>query len=444
MNCPYCNQEVMPGNKFCPNCGAKLAHDSNTNPGMTTHPDNNRMGQNGQYQQMNTPQPQGGQPYNQYQPQYQGGQPGQPYNQSPILSHNNLNNTKKRRKKKGGFVKYVPLVVCGLLAIILLGALFSDSDEKPQEKEQVASEEKAITETEETVESQAETENEEENQGQVAQGQAAIEENTSDSEDIVEEERRDPAELDFSGAREELEKGGYAYITPEDMSRYIVNMSGQRIYTVMTVGDVKSDRVQTGVDNSLLYQSFVTSIDYSEYFQKGDVVAVYGTVGETQNFLGADWTDVVDSQVFAYGEEAEAYRKAATDESLSGYLVLTEAVANSQGKNNISEDEFKSLCEYYPYEDILRNPDSYEKRYAVLSGVVDQSTEGVFGLYTALYITDGNGDKWDCTITYKEGQSHILEGDYVTVYGILNGTSTATTVLGQQVTMPSLQIEYVE
>lgn len=411
---------------------------------------------------MNTPQPQGRQPYNQYQPrgeqqsrpiyQYQSqvGQPGQPnyqsqyqggqpYSQSSIPSPNNQKNTKKRRKKKGRFFKYIPLVVCGLIAIVLLGALFSDSDEKPQKKEQAASEEKAITATEETVESQAEAENGEENHGQ-----AVIEENASDTEIIVEEEGRDPAELDFSGAREELENGGYAYITLEDMSRYIVNMTGQRIYTVMTVGDVKSDRVQTHADDSFLYQSFVTSIDYSEYFHEGDVVAVFGTVGETQKLFGADWTDVVDSQVFAYGEEAEAYRKDVTDDSLSEYLVLTEAVANSQGKNKISEDEFKSLCEYYSYEDILRNPDSYEKRYAVLSGVVDQSVEGVFGLYTTLYITDGNGDKWDCTITYKEGQSHILEGDYVTVYGILNGTSTATTVLGQQVTMPSLQIEYVE
>lgn len=335
--------------------------------------------------------------------------------------------------------RFIPIVICGIIAIVLLGALFSDSDENSQEKEQVTSEEKAITETEETVESQAEAENIEENQDQ-----GVIEEESSDTENIVEEETKDPAELDFSAAREELENGGYAYITLEDMSRYIVNMTGQRIYTVVTADNVDSDKIQANIDDGLMYQTFKTPIDYSEYFHEGDVVAVFGTVGETESLFGADWTNVVDSQVFAYGEEAEAYKKDSTDESLSGYLVLTEEVANSEGKNNISEDEFKSLCEYYSYEDILRNPDTYKKKYAVLSGTVDQSVEGVFGLYTTLYITDGNGDKWDCTINYKEGQSHILEGDYVTLYGILNGTSTATTVLGKQVTMPSLQVEYVE
>ena len=449
----------MPGNRFCQNCGAKLIQDSNTNPGVDPQSFNNGRGQNGQYPQMNAPQAQGGQqgqPYYQSQPQGgqqgqpyyqsppQGGQQGKPYYQSPMPSSNNYNNGKKRRKKnKGGLFKFLPIVICGFIAIVLLGALFSDSDKNSQEKEQVTSEEKVITETEETVESQAEAENIEE-KIEENQDQGVIEEESSDTEDIVEEETRDPAELDFSTARQELENGGYAYITLEDMNRYIVNMTGQRIYTVMTVGDVKSDRVQTHTDGGFMYQSFVTPIDYSEYFHEGDVVAVFGTVGETQSLFGANWTDVVDSQVFAYGEEAEAYRRDTTDESLSGYLVLTEEVANSKGKNNISEDEFKSLCDYYPYEDILRNPDSYKKKYAVLTGSVDQSVEGAFGLYTTLYITDGNGDKWDCTINYKEGQSHILEGDYVTVFGILNGTSTATTVLGQQVTMPSLQIEYVE
>lgn len=455
MNCPYCNQEIMPGNRFCQNCGAKLIQDSNTNPGMNPQSFNNGRGQNGQYPQMNAPQAQGGQqgqPYYQSPPQRgqqgqpyyqsppQGGQQGMPYYQSPPPSSNNYNNgNKKRKKKKGGLGRFIPIVICGIIAIVLLGALFSDSDENSQEKEQVTSEEKAITETEETVESQAEAENIEE-----SQDQGVIEEEPSDTENIVEEETRDPAELDFSAAREELENGGYAYITLEDMSRYIVNMTGQRIYTVITADNVDSDKIQADIDDGVMYQTFKTPIDYSEYFHEGDVVAVFGTVGETESLFGADWTNVVDSQVFAYGEEAEAYKKDATDESLSGYLVLTEEVANSEGKNNISEDEFKSLCEYYSYEDILRNPDSYKKKYAVLSGTVDQSVEGVFGLYTTLYITDVNGDKWDCTINYKEGQSHILEGDYVTLYGILNGTSTATTVLGKQVTMPSLQVEYVD
>lgn len=36
----------------------------------------------------------------------------------------------------------------------------------------------------------------------------------------------------------------------------------------------------------------------------------------------------------------------------------------------------------------------------------------------------------------------MLEGDQVTVYGMLDGTTTSETVLGKQVEMPYLNIKY--
>jgi len=111
----------------------------------------------------------------------------------------------------------------------------------------------------------------------------------------------------------------------------------------------------------------------------------------------------------------------------------------------MSEEEFIDSCEEYSadnYEDILRNPNSYKNVNIQLSGSVDQIIEGWFGIYT-IYLEDWEGNKWEIMYYYGENESHCLEGDYITVYGTLNGTTTATTVLGKQVTMPFINGEYI-
>ena len=38
----------------------------------------------------------------------------------------------------------------------------------------------------------------------------------------------------------------------------------------------------------------------------------------------------------------------------------------------------------------------------------------------------------------------MLDGDKITVYGKCDGSETATTLLGEQVTLPSVNVEYFE
>ena len=110
---------------------------------------------------------------------------------------------------------------------------------------------------------------------------------------------------------------------------------------------------------------------------------------------------------------------------------------------NPTKDEYKALCQTISYNDILRNPDDYKGSYAVVSGKVDQIIEGWFGSYS-IFIIDGNGNKWGCTYSYGDGESHVLKGDYVTAYGQCKGTDTSRTVLGEQVTMPRVDLEYID
>ena len=56
---------------------------------------------------------------------------------------------------------------------------------------------------------------------------------------------------------------------------------------------------------------------------------------------------------------------------------------------------------------------------------------------------DEFGNKWECGYIYKDGEAHLLSGDQVTLYGKCGGTSNSTTVLGEQVTMPYIDVEYL-
>ena len=251
---------------------------------------------------------------------------------------------------------------------------------------------------------------------------------------------------DFQDGIQEFGRNSYAYITNSDLDKYGSNMEGVKIYVVTNIDDMKDNSIQSNMSDGFMMSSFHVSNDniYSKYediLKEDDTVAILGTVSDVTSygFAGKSY-DINNCLVFAVGSDAEQYRKDSSDESLSDYFVVTEDVANLN--DDVSESDYKNLCEYYDYNDILRNPDSYKKKYCRIDGTVDQIMEGWFGSYT-IYLMDDNGNKWGCTYSYKDGESHVLEGDYISVYGMLNGTETVTTVLGAQVTLPYVDLEYI-
>lgn len=254
---------------------------------------------------------------------------------------------------------------------------------------------------------------------------------------------KEPINLDAEVSQ--FESGGYAYITNQDLNMYAVNMSGVKVYIVTQVDDIKDGRIQSTLDDGFMMSDFYVGDNYEKYsnsLSENDTVAIAGTVSEINDysFVGKS-VQLNDCIVFAVGNDALSYKKDATDESLSQYLVVTEQVANL-GESKISEADYKALCTSLNYEEILRNPDSYDGKYCVVSGTVDQVIEGWFGSFT-IFVVDGNGNKWGCTYSYDDGESRLLEGDGVTMYGKCLGVSNTKTVLGEQVTLPHIEIEYI-
>ena len=244
---------------------------------------------------------------------------------------------------------------------------------------------------------------------------------------------------------EQFNSGEYAYISNDDLSTYAVNMPGEKVYVLTQVDDMKDGRIQSTLDDGFMMSNFNVGDNYDKYSELisvDDVIAIAGTVSETTDYsIAGKSVDLNDCIVFAIGDDSEKYRKESTDESLSQYLVVTDDVANTE--SDISEEDYKNLCQQLNYEDILRNPDSYDETYCVLGGTVDQIIEGWFDTYT-IYVMDSSGNRWECLYMYKDGESHLLEGDSVTVYGQCDGTTTATTLMGEQVTLPYIDAEYID
>lgn len=256
------------------------------------------------------------------------------------------------------------------------------------------------------------------------------------------QKKKQEENVSFKNELEVFLSGNYLFVTNEDLDKYCTNMKDINVYVVTDVDDIKDGKIQSTLSDGFMMSGFNVGDRYSKYessLEKGDIVAICGTVAGQDSYGGiGNSISLNDCYVFASGQEAEKYRKDKSDDALSQYFVVTEEVADS---NEISEEDYKTLCQQLDYTDILRNPDSYDGKYCVVSGTVDQVIEGWFGSFT-IYIVDGNGNKWGCTYSYADDESHVLEGDSVTAYGECKGTANTETVLGEQVTLPHISIEY--
>lgn len=332
----------------------------------------------------------------------------------------------KCRKKQGGVLKWV------IIAIVAIGIIGAASEgEKDENTAKVGGVDSNSTNinTDEAIKKDS---------GEDAKQSTEI------NKDTEKEENGYKKEFSLQEEKDIFDSSEYLFITNEDLNTYCVNMEGVKIYVVTKIDDIKDDKIQSTLAGGFMMSNFNIGKNFEKYkenLEEDDIIAIFGTVSGKNDygFMG-DSVEINDCMVFAVGEEAEIYKKEKSDSGLSEYLVVTEEVA--KGNSDISEDDYKALCNTLEYEDILRNPDSNKGKYCVVKGTVDQIIEGFFGGYT-IYVKDSNGDKWKCFYKYKDGESHLLENDYVSFYGECKGTDTSTTVLGKQVTMPDIEVKYI-
>lgn len=107
--------------------------------------------------------------------------------------------------------------------------------------------------------------------------------------------------------------------------------------------------------------------------------------------------------------------------------------------------DFIEKCETVDYTDVARNPDQYKNKHIRISGEVIQVSEFTFLSVTSVTLrVDCNGDIWYVTYSRPENESRILEEDWITCYGVCDGVESYTSILGAQITIPSLKMSYFE
>lgn len=248
---------------------------------------------------------------------------------------------------------------------------------------------------------------------------------------------------EFSDGLELYKSGEYVFVSNADLQKYASNMKDVKVYTVVEISDMKTGVIQANlIDDGFMMSDFEVGDRYESYsrvLSEGDEIAVLGIVDSISDYgIAGSSVTLKDCYVFSKENDAQKYKKEKSSDELSQYFSVNEEVANT---SDITEEEYRNLCKEYSYDEIVRTPDNYKEKYCKLTGTVSQSVEGWFGQYT-IYISDTNGNIWGCTYSYDSGEAHMLEGDQVTVYGMLDGTTTSETVLGKQVEMPYLNIKY--
>lgn len=128
---------------------------------------------------------------------------------------------------------------------------------------------------------------------------------------------------------------------------------------------------------------------------------------------------------------------------------VSESDNNNVEQVVISEEEYKASCNSIPYGDIARNPNSYVGQKAVFSGEVIQVQENGKKVVLRVNVTKGDYEIWDDTVyvDYQrkdDNESRVLEDDIITMYGEIKGIKEYTAVLGNQISIPHLEVEYIE
>lgn len=98
------------------------------------------------------------------------------------------------------------------------------------------------------------------------------------------------------------------------------------------------------------------------------------------------------------------------------------------------------------YKDVLRYPGSYKGRNIQIYGKVLQKLSS--GSSIALRVGTSGRGSYDSVfyVTYSKGDIgiSIIEDDYITIYGTCTGTKTYETVMGNDITIPSMTAEKIK
>lgn len=165
------------------------------------------------------------------------------------------------------------------------------------------------------------------------------------------------------------------------------------------------------------------------------IIGIIGTAGDN-----SDTSSTTDKN-----EEKTTYEQE-LNETTSTETISEEAT----NEPSTEATDYRENCISVGYKDIARMPDNYKGMDIFFSGQVMQVMESSFSnsVTYRIGVTQDEYGFWDDVVyvTYKlpEGAPRILEEDIVTFYGVCQGTYTYSAVLGNNITIPSVDAKIID
>lgn len=130
-------------------------------------------------------------------------------------------------------------------------------------------------------------------------------------------------------------------------------------------------------------------------------------------------------------EKEEAERKAKEEEE-------------RKAKEEAEKKEKQGYNTGITYSQLARTPDEYEGEKVKFSGEVVQISEGLLSDTIRLAVGGDYDNILYLTVPFGTTEERILEDDYITIYGVSEGITTYTTVLGASISIPSVSVDKID
>ena len=124
----------------------------------------------------------------------------------------------------------------------------------------------------------------------------------------------------------------------------------------------------------------------------------------------------------------------------------------TKAKKKVSAKAYKNNCKTLSFKDLSRNPDKHKGEKLKYTGKVIQVQEDEHWLDDnttvdlRINVTKDEYGLWDdtifATVELPKDADRILEDDIITIWGECDGKYSYTSVLGSDVTLPKINIEY--
>ncbi len=244
-----------------------------------------------------------------------------------------------------------------------------------------------------------------------------------------------------------FDTSAYLQMSPEVLFDYSLYMAGESVVTAFEIADIDSGILKAKTDNNDGYffsvACYFDDRDTTKQFEEGEKVTVAGVIRESDpdSFLSTPTATMDKCTVIGRGEIIQELADGAESQRQTGEQFKQEYEEQAANKLQEEKDSYISKCETVSYRDVERNPDAYDGKFVKISGKVVQVMEGFFDSVTMRVDCDGN--MWYVTYNRPEGESRILEDDYIIGYGECDGVQSYTSLAGQ-VTIPSMKMKYYE